>query len=141
MSSSPRDLADGVSEDEIIAKLVRLEWEPAEARAYIRHFQVEHQLWHGTSEERQTLVRHYFRQMVAGVVIAFSGVLLTVVTFAVVAVHGGFWIGLFGFIVLGLFMMINGSSIGRNFVTNQMMPELSSKMIACEFSAACDNIR
>jgi hypothetical protein len=109
----PRDLSQGVSEDEIVAKLARLEWDPAKALAYVRQFQVEQQLWQGSPEERQGLVQHYYRQMLMGALLAGAGLLVTVLTFLVAIGHGGIFVGLFGLIAVGLFMLVNGSSKWR----------------------------
>ena len=54
----PRDLADGVPEDEIVAKLVALGWDEDRARRFVEQYDVEQQPLTLSPEVRARLVNN-----------------------------------------------------------------------------------
>ena len=76
----PRDLASGVPEEEIVRKLVRLDWSPEQAVNYVRGFQRELQMIRESPESQAELADRYFRMMLGGIALTIFGVFLTAAT-------------------------------------------------------------
>jgi hypothetical protein len=74
----PRALMQGRHPDEIVAEMVRLDWSPRAARAFVARVADDLRRFHDSPESRKRLVLEARAQLVAGLLIALVGAVLAV---------------------------------------------------------------
>ncbi|HEX4611248.1 MAG TPA: hypothetical protein VH092_23855 [Urbifossiella sp.] len=74
----PRALMQGRHPDEIVAEMVRLDWSPQAARAFVARVEDDLCRFDDSPESRARLVREAQSQVAAGLLFALVGVVLTV---------------------------------------------------------------
>lgn len=107
----PRDLARGRSKERIVADMVRLDWAPTAAAAYVDRVEGELRQYHASPEARRELVAGKVRLMAAGAVVVLFGLGFFAVTLLSVFSFGGAAVVLpVGVVAFGLLLF------GRGFV-------------------------
>ncbi len=86
----PRALLLGKTPDEVVADLVRLDWSPPAARAFVERVQKEMREFNESPESRQRLIDRAFKQFAGGSLAALATGSLTISM--LVLAMSGVWI-------------------------------------------------
>jgi hypothetical protein len=96
----PRALLLGRTPDEVVADLVKLDWAPAAARAFVERVRNDMRQFNESPASRQQLIDSSFKQFVGGLIAALASGCLTVFTLAL-AMVGGWPLALVAILLLG----------------------------------------
>ena len=70
----PRALLLGKTPEEIVADLVKLDWTPAAATAFVERVLVDMRQFRESPESRQRLIRNAFKQFIGGILFMLIGI-------------------------------------------------------------------
>jgi hypothetical protein len=96
----PRALLLGRTPDEVVADLVKLDWSPAAARAFVKRVLNDMRQFNESPESRQRLIDSSFKQFVAGSIAALAAGVLTALALGL-AVVGGWPLAVVAVVFLG----------------------------------------
>jgi len=105
----PRELLEGRKAEEIIADLVRLDWQPEPARALVERVANDLRRYYQSPESRRQLVREARREFITGVIMALLALVIGLLTFT--AASAGvisFWLLSVGVLFTGLIFLRRG---------------------------------
>jgi len=104
----PRELLQGRSQEEIVADLIKLDWSPAAANAFVARVVDDLRRFQASPESRQRLVAEAWWQFVGGAILALLSVGLTASTFLFALAGSGFFVVAFGLFFGGLILAGRG---------------------------------
>ncbi|MEK7782026.1 MAG: hypothetical protein AAB370_11055 [Verrucomicrobiota bacterium] len=110
----PKALLQGRSAEAIIEDLVRLDWEPQAAQAFVKRVMQDVQRYFASSESRAALVKECRQEFVTGMIVACLSILMSVSSFFLMVTGVLYvWILAGGATIFGLVRMNRGYSRWR----------------------------
>jgi hypothetical protein len=110
----PRALLQGQGHEAIIADLMRLDWSPKAAQKLVERVARDIERYQASPESRAALVKECRLQMLGGLFMVFSGLIISVLSFFMIV--GGLsdvGISMGGAIIIGLMLAHRGHSRWR----------------------------
>jgi hypothetical protein len=119
----PRVLREGRSREAIKADLVKLDWSPAAADAFVEKGASDLARYQESPETRAALVEECRKQMVGGFAMATGGLLLTGLGLLFALEGATVWIVFSGAILVGLALCLRGYDRWRLYRRDSLPPD------------------